>query len=443
MTTCRLAVPLRVEERVRDRERHLVAQLGERTCRRRSGRRARAGNPISVEKLLSSCAVRARSGRTGSFEREITYGVSECMLCAGARRAFRFFVLALALGLTLAGAANAEFPTVRGFPGVVGTPQDGQTLEGRKGQWLLADGLNCTDCTFTWTWQRCAADGSGCADVPGRTGFSYLARGGRRWSSGLRLVEWVYKRDCGEINYSTGQQECHDITKNAVSAPTRGRPCEGGHDRTRRARRPRSKGLRWRRRSSVRPRAPGPAPAPSRRCSTGSAATPSARPARRSLGATGAAYRLTTADVGARIRVVETASNEGGTAQAVSTPSAVVVELRPSAARPTIAASKVALPQRLNLRRSRSSRQAERVTVQVTVSDTRGFQVAGARVALTPTGLLVGSARSARPTPRASATFTFAATGSGPTYLYAEARKAGEQPQTGVSTAKLFRIRVR
>ena len=137
------------------------------------------------------------------------------------RRAPRLsiFVLALTIGLTLAGAANAEFPTVRGFPGVVGTPQDGQTLEGRKGQWLMADGLNCTDCTFTWTWQRCAADGSGCADVPGRTGFSYLL-GADDVGKRLRMVEWVYKRDCAEINYSTGTQECHDVTKNAVSAPT-------------------------------------------------------------------------------------------------------------------------------------------------------------------------------------------------------------------------------
>jgi hypothetical protein len=160
-------------------------------------------------------------------------------------------------------------------------------------------------------------------------------------------------------------------------------------------------------------------------------------------GATGAAYRLTTADVGARIRVIETASNEGGTAQAVSTPSAVVVELRPSAARPTIAATKVTLPQRLNLRTVAVKQAGQRVTVQVTVWDTRGFKVVGARVALTPTGLLAGSSRERTTNAQGVATFTFAATGSGSTYLYAEARKAGEQPQTGVWTAKLFRIRVR
>ena len=48
-------------------------------------------------------------------------------------------------------------------------------------------------------------------------------------------------------------------------------------------------------------------------------------------GATGAAYRLTSADVDSRIRVVETAANEGGAAQAVSTVTDVVDELMPTA----------------------------------------------------------------------------------------------------------------
>jgi hypothetical protein len=359
------------------------------------------------------------------------------------RRAPRLsiFVLALVLGLTLAGAASAEFPTVRGFPGIVGTPQDGQTLDGRKGQWLLADGLNCTDCTFTYTWQRCAADASGCADVPGRTGFTY-ALGADDVGKRIRLVEWVFKRDCAEVNYSTGTQECRDVTKNAVSAPTeviRAKPVTTAQSSAP----PTIAGLAME--EEVLRGTGGTWTGPGtitkvlywQRCNAVGEACATI------TGATGAAYRLTTADVGARIRVIETASNEGGTAQAVSTPSAVVVELRPSAARPTIAATKVTLPQRLNLRTVAVKQAGQRVTVQVTVWDTRGFKVVGARVALTPTGLLAGSGRERTTNAQGVATFTFVATGSGSTYLYAEARKAGEQPQTGVWTAKLFRIRVR
>ena len=50
-------------------------------------------------------------------------------------------------------------------------------------------------------------------------------------------------------------------------------------------------------------------------------------------GAIGAAYRLTSADVNARIRVVETASNAGGASQAVSAVTDVVDELMPTARR--------------------------------------------------------------------------------------------------------------
>ena len=40
-------------------------------------------------------------------------------------------------------------------------------------------------------------------------------------------------------------------------------------------------------------------------------------------------------------------------------------------------------------------------------------------------------------------TFTFKATGSGATYVYVEAHKSGEKLQSGVSTANLFKVRVR
>jgi hypothetical protein len=350
-------------------------------------------------------------------------------------------VFALVLGLGVTGAANAEFPTVRGHPSILGTPQEGQTLDGRKGQWLMNDGLNCTDCTFSWTWQRCAADGSGCTDVPSRTGFTYLL-GAEDVGKRIRLVEWVFKRDCGEINYSNGTQECADITKNQPSAMTEvvqpkpvtiaqasAPPTIQGLAMEEEVLRATggtwtgpgtiTKVIYWQRCNAV-----------GEGCAT-------------IVGATGPTYRLTAADVGSRVRVVETASNEGGVAQAVSTASAVVVELRPSATRPTIAAAKIAQPHRLNLRQVTVRQVGRRVTIQVPVWDTRGFKVIGVRVALTPTGLLAGSGRERATNGAGMATFTFTATGSGSTYVYVEARKAGERAQSGVWTAKLFKIRVR
>ena len=135
----------------------------------------------------------------------------------------------------------------------------------------------------------------------------------------IRFVEWIFKRDCGAVQHSTGTQECHDVTKNGASFPTNVGRAEAGHDTAvhRHARPCRAR--RWRTRSCTRPAATWTGQGTItkaffwQRCNTageGCATIP---------GATGATYRLTSADVGARIRVVETASNEGGTAQAVST----------------------------------------------------------------------------------------------------------------------------
>ena len=355
----------------------------------------------------------------------------------------RVLVLALtaAVALLVAGAANAEFPTMRSGPSVAGTPQEGQTLQASKGQWLYSDGLACTECTYRWTWQRCNPDISGCVDIPGATAFTYTlvaADVGKR----VRIVEWIFKRDCGEWNYSTGSQECNDIEKNSASFPTNvvtpkpvstaqatapptiaGLPME---DETLRATGGTwtspgalTKTIYWQRCNGV-----GEA------CAT-------------IVGATGETFKLTSADVGARLRVIETATNEGGTAQAVSTPTAVVVELRPTATRPTISAAKVGLPHRLLLDQVKATQVGKRVTVRIRVSDDRGFRVTGVLVKATPTLLLSGAVRERASDAKGWATFTYTSTGVGMAYVYAEARRKGEKPQTGVSTANLFRFKVK
>jgi hypothetical protein len=69
--------------------------------------------------------------------------------------------------------------------------------------------------------------------------------------------------------------------------------------------------------------------------------------------------------------------------------------------------------------------------------------VTGILVRAQPTGLLAGS-RAARSTDsKGWATFVYAATGTGSTYVFAEAAKKGEKAQNGVSSANLFRVRVR
>jgi hypothetical protein len=357
----------------------------------------------------------------------------------------RFLVLALAslLALAVAGAASAEFPTKRSDPSVKGTPQEGETLNGQTGQWLFDNGLGCpsTECKYTYQWQRCNADRSGCVDVPGRTGFTYLL-GPEDVGKTIRLVEYIFKRDCGAHNTQTGAIECKDITKNGVSfpiGPIAPKPVTTAQNTAA----PTVQGLAME--DEVLRATPGTWTGPGtitkviywQRCNLAGEGCATIS------GAIGPTYRLTTADVRSRIRVVETATNEGGTAQAVSNVTAAVVELRPTATRQTISVTKLSLPHRLVLNQVVTRQSGGTVTLLVKVSDDRGFRVGGVQVWVTPTGLLSGSGAPRISNANGWAKFTFRATGSGRTFVYVEARRKGEEAQSGISSANLFRIFVR
>jgi hypothetical protein len=359
------------------------------------------------------------------------------------KRPARIFVVALVgvIALTIAGAASAEFPTLRSNPSVRGTAQEGETLSGQTGQWLMDSGLNCTDCTLTYTWQRCNVDTSGCVDVPGRTGFSYLL-GAEDVGKRIRLVEWIFKRDCGAHNTVTGTIECHDITKNGVSAmtvPVAPKPVtlpQAGTPPTVQGVAMEDEVLRatagtW----------TGPEAASKQfywqRCNTageGCATIPSM---------VGPTYKIAAGDIGTRLRVIEAATNAGGTAYSPSTVTAVVVDLRPTAFRKTVTVAKVNLPHRLVLDQILTQQKGDVVTVRVRVGDDRGFRVSGVLVSAVPTGLLSGSGADRLSSADGWATFSFNATGSGASWLYVEAHRKGEKAQSGISTANLFRVQVR
>lgn len=359
----------------------------------------------------------------------------------------RTLVVALAAfaALIAAGGANAEFPYMNVGPSIKGTPQEGQTLNGQNGLWLYTSGLKCeanaNECTYTYNWQRCNGDGFGCADVPGATGFTYLLTAedvGKR----LRFVEWVFKRDCGEWNYSQGTQECRDVTKNATSALTAvvtpkpvttpqvsGVPTVQGlamEDEVLRA-----TGATWTGAGTITKQFYW------QRCNIAGEGCATID------GKVGPTYRIGAVDVGSRLRVVEAGTNEGGTAFAPSAHTAVVEELKPTAARPTIAAGRVTLPNRLIVDQIKTTQSGPNVTLRIRVSDTRGFRIVGILVKALPTALLTGSTAE-RTTDRTGwATFTFRATGSGRAFVYAAARKKGERAQAGVSSSNLFQVRIR
>jgi hypothetical protein len=80
-------------------------------------------------------------------------------------------MLLVLLGAALfAGAATARTATAprnTSAPTVTGTPREGNTLNAHNGGWAN------TPTSFAYQWQRCAPDGSGCADITGATKQSY------------------------------------------------------------------------------------------------------------------------------------------------------------------------------------------------------------------------------------------------------------------------------
>ena len=75
---------------------------------------------------------------------------------------------ALATFVGFAETAPAVVPENTEAPMVVGTPQDGQLLAAKDGEWTGEDPT-----AFTYQWQGCDANGANCANVSGSTGKIY------------------------------------------------------------------------------------------------------------------------------------------------------------------------------------------------------------------------------------------------------------------------------
>ncbi len=350
-------------------------------------------------------------------------------------------LVAVLAALVFTGAASAEFPYNNTAPSIEGTAQEGQVLHGHNGLWLYTNGLKCeSECTYAYRWQACNADSFGCADIPGETKFDHLVTAadvGKR----LRFVEDVTKTDCNARN-----QDCRTITKNAVSsltpvvtpkaipapvstaAPTvTGTPMEDevltAHGGTWSGPEVTSKAIQW------------------QRCDAAMTNCDSIP------GATNATYRLTAQDVGFRARVAETAVSAGGYTTAVSTPTQVVLELRPTANRQVIPVTKVTGSHRLIIDRISPARLGNGTfTVQFRIRDDRGFRVAGALVqtSVIPDNSVI-PLRETRSNANGWAVFTFKVLPGfrgGVLWFFVSARKPGEKLQSGSSTSTLFKLRV-
>ena len=298
----------------------------------------------------------------------------------------------------------------------------------------MDNGLNCTDCTYSYTWQRCNVD------------LERLRRRSRRAPA---------TRTCSAPTTSASGSASSSGSSSATAVRTTPRPARSSATTSRRTARPaptvprssRSRSStpqftgtprpcrarRWRTRSSARPGRRGPGRGRSRRRSSGSAATRPVRAARRSRVRPARRTASPPGDVGradprGRDRVERGRNLAGGVgsdrgrgrAHADGAPARRLPRHEGHAAPPP----------RARTRWSRS-RRATTVTLRVKVSDDRGFRVGGVQVRVTPTGLLAGPAAARTSAANGWATFTFRATGTGTTYVFVEARRKGEKPQAG------------
>ena len=250
---------------------------------------------------------------------------------------------------------------------------------------------------MSYQWQRCS---NGCADIAGAGTRFYTVQAADAGHT-IRVMETMSKRDCGAWNNAAGTQECADISRSAPSGHTSVVP--GGTAPT----------------SPTGPTTPVPPAGPKPQAPLAPTAT--AAPAVtggpmveqtlggtmgtwsgsapltvglewlrcdaagencQGLGITAATYTVGLVDVGKTIRVRITAANLAGARGAVSDPTAVVSELKPTEQNPSIAAAKVTAPHKLVIDQvkapARFTGRALRVTLRV--RDSRGFLVAGALV---------------------------------------------------------------
>jgi hypothetical protein len=204
-------------------------------------------------------------------------------------------------------------PTPTGEPVIGGTPQVGSVLQATRGVWR-----GTTPLRFTYQWRRCqgagAPDASDCRVIGGATSARYVAQ---RADLGARLRVRVTATNGAGSATATSNPTAAVAAAPAQPEPPRaaGAPTVTGTGRMGQTltatsgswtgTAPITFAYRW-----LRCGASGGSPNGS-----GCTAIP---------GATGAAYRLTRTDVGTRLRVRVSASNRGGTATAVSGPTATI-----------------------------------------------------------------------------------------------------------------------
>jgi hypothetical protein len=341
-----------------------------------------------------------------------------------------------AIGLTtVATSVAAPDPVNTVAPSVTGAAQQGQQLTSSTGTWTSA-----TTIQYTYQWQRCNPDVTGCADIGGATQATYTlgsADAGNVVRSVVTATNATGAASQASAATSTVTAATSLAPANTTPPTITGTPANGQTL------------------SAVDGQWTGATPITFsyvwQLCdATGAGCLPI-------TGATAKTYLLTTSAVGKTLRVQVTAANSNGTRAATSVPTAVVAGTPTTLVKlangtTSIDASEVSLPARLILSKFRVQQSQPLHTrapfrVIFTVTDTRGYVVRNALVYLI--GLpynRIQTAPEQRTGQDGIATFTLTPTSLQPLkvgarlVIFGRARVEGDSLLAGASTRRLVEV---
>lgn len=331
-------------------------------------------------------------------------------------------------------------PKFTGEPRISGSPVVGERLSATNGSWTGDQPM-----TFAYQWVRCGADGgkpdgSNCTNISSATGTTYALT---QAEVGSRIRVRVTATN------SSGSQTAASNPTDAVKANapvnSKGPAVSGSMVEGQTV--------------TVTPGTwSGAAPITFTyqwlRCNSAGGSCVAIP------GATAAQYKLTSSDVGSKIRVNVTARNAGGSNTVMSGESAIVTAAGPAGVitlptgEKSIPVMSVPKTERLIVDRVVftptvvRSRQAT-ISIQVRVKDTRGYVVRDALVFIRSTPLVTRAGQPRRPTltdgyavfqmsPRA----TFPTARRGAVQFFVKAYKSGDNPLAGIAGYRLVQVRI-
>ncbi|MGE5691047.1 MAG: hypothetical protein ACM33B_10890 [Pseudomonadota bacterium] len=326
---------------------------------------------------------------------------------------------------------KGETPAVTRLPSISGTAREGETLTADRGEW------SNNPTSYAYQWQRCSAAGASCVNIPGETSTVRIITNGDVGST-LRVI--VTASNAGGSSSAASAVSGVVAPRGAAPAntspPTISGTPQSGQTLTAStgawSNSPTSYAFQW------------------QRCNAAGASCANIP------GETQSTRIVAGDDVGNRLRVLVTATNAVGSAQAASAPTDVIATGLPAGAirlangKVSIPVTSVSLPERLIVDAVRFTPNPVRsrgpITVSFHVADTRGYVVRDALVfvrsvpLVTTTPPETATRQDGWITMQVTPKSSFPLNGKA-VQFFVRARKQGEDVLAGVSTRRLVQVR--